>query len=106
MPLNRLRIATLARLALRTQIRADERENRKPERGEARPNGRAFTFCTREFQQISRTGLGLLMATKGPTLFKCPFKRKRRSPDGGDGASSGSFGGNNVTGGKPSLVLA
>jgi hypothetical protein len=35
LPLSRLRIATVARLAFGTQIRAYERENRKPERGES-----------------------------------------------------------------------
>ena len=63
-----------------------------------------FHFLHAGISSISQAGSST-QATKGPTLFNCPFKRKRRSPDGGDGASSGSSGGNNVTGGKPSRVL-
>ena len=59
-----------------------------------------FTFCTPNFNNQSDEALRPTKAHE----FKRPFKRKRRSPDGGRGFF-GSFGGNKVTGGKPSLVL-
>jgi hypothetical protein len=99
MPLSRLRIATLARLALRTQIRAYERENRKPDRGEARPNGRAFHFLyARNFNNQSG-GLGHSGHQRPPRYSSARSTEKEEAPTGGRGFF-GSFGGNKVTGGS------
>jgi hypothetical protein len=87
MPLSRPIIATLARLALGTQIRAYERENRKPERGEARRTA-GLHFLHAGFQQSVGRARALIMATLGPRVIRLHVQLKRRSPDGGVGASS------------------
>ena len=60
-----------------------------------------FTFCTRNFNNQSDGA----QATKGPTNSSARSNEKKKPRRGGRGFF-GSFGGNKVTGGKPSLVLA
>ena len=79
--LSRLRIATLARLTLRTEICAYERENRKPERGKPGPTAGLFTFSAPELQQ----SVGGLQATKGPTNSRARSNEKEEAPTGGRG---------------------
>jgi hypothetical protein len=79
MPLIRLRIATLARLALRTQIEARTRGKIVSVNGGKPGQQPGFHFLHAEISSISRAGSGT-QATKGPTLFKCPFKTKKKKP--------------------------
>ena len=71
--------------------------------GKPGPMAGLFTFCTPEFQQSIGRGT---QATKGPTNSSARSNEKKKKPRRGGRGFFGSFGGNKVTGGKPSLVLA
>jgi hypothetical protein len=81
LPLMRPRIATLRRLTSSHEIRAYERENRKPETGGSPAHKPGFTFSASR-ERWPRPANRLHTA---PRALK---PQKRRSPDGGDGASS------------------